>query len=156
VLGGTFQVGLFNDGVFVLVLLWPLPLLPDDGFDDLFDLLDLEDPSEDLDDFSLGVFFLSPEPITRVLVEPGAGAANKSRRLLTYALSALATGSPSLRKLMNKLFLSCGRHSTSSGFCKGIRLTGGVPNVMQCTRLKHDATVFNSLMAAFDVANMWL
>jgi len=118
-------------------------------------LLDLDDPSEDLDDFSLGVFFFSLVPIIKVLVDPGAGAANRSRRLRTYALSALATGSPSLRKLMNKLFLSCGRHS-SSGFAKGIRLTGGVPNVMQCIRLKHAAIVFSSLMADFEVASMWL
>jgi hypothetical protein len=156
VLGGTFQVGFFNDGLFVLLLLWPLPLVPDDGFDGLLDLLDFDEPSEDFDDFSFGAFFLSPEPTTRVLVEPGAGAANKSTRLFTYALSALATGSPSLRKLMNKLFLSCGRHSTSSGFCKGIKLTGGVPKVMQCIRLKHAATVLSSLIAALDVASIWL
>ena len=158
VLGGTFQVGA-DDLVLPLLL---LPVLPDvaDDLVDLLDLLDFDEPSDDLELFSFGAFFLSPELVVMVLTDfllasvPGAGAANKSRRLRTYALSALATGSPSLRKLRNKLFFRCGRHSTSSGLVNGIKLTGGVPNVMQWMRLKHAAIVVSSLTAAFDVASI--
>jgi len=57
----------------------------------------------------------------------GVGAAYSSNNDLTYALSALATGSPSLTKLKKILFLN----SLLSGFAKGSSDTGGAPNVTQ-------------------------
>lgn len=57
----------------------------------------------------------------------GAGLDSNSKRLLTYALSALTTGSPSLTMLKNKLF----RNSGLLGFSNGSRLMGGAPNVTQ-------------------------
>lgn len=145
----------------------PLPVDLDD------DLLDFVDKSEDLDAFSRDDLLLPPSALVPVPVEcecgrlaaespllpeavSGAGDANNSIRLRTYALSARATGSPSLTKLRNRLFFSCGWESEPAGFWSGIKLTGGVPNVMQWMRLKQPVRVFNSLMAALEVASMWL
>ncbi|KAK7446467.1 hypothetical protein Landi51_07414 [Colletotrichum acutatum] len=97
--------------------------------------------------------FLSPpesQPLPPPETEPvtdGAGLAYNSNKLFTYALSALAIGSPSFTNVKNKLFLS----SALSGLFNGNKLTGGVPNVTQCTLLKHTVNAFNSLPARADV-----
>ncbi|KXH63506.1 hypothetical protein CNYM01_10372 [Colletotrichum nymphaeae SA-01] len=81
------------------------------------------------------------------LVTDGAGLAYNSNKLFTYALSALGIGSPSFTNVKNRLFLS----SALSGLFNGNKLTGGVPNVTQCTLLKHPVNAFNSLPALGDV-----
>ncbi|KAK1529643.1 hypothetical protein CPAR01_11955 [Colletotrichum paranaense] len=80
----------------------------------------------------------------------GAELAYNSNKLFTYALSALAIGSPSFRNVKNKLF----RSSALSGLFNGNKLTGGVPKVTQCTLLKHPVNAFNSLPALGDVDNI--
>jgi len=85
VLGGRCHTGALPR------LLLLLLLDVDDDFDVLDDdllLLDFDEPSEDLDPFSLGSFFLFPEVVARVLTafllasDPGAGVAKSSSRLL--------------------------------------------------------------------------
>ena len=92
---------------------------------------DLEDFAETREvlllDFELpGTLSLSQGSV-EVEVVVGAGVAKRSKRLFTYALSALATGSPSFTKLRNKLF----RSSRRAGVCSGSNETGGVPKVTQ-------------------------
>lgn len=109
--------------------------LPDPDFPVL-----VEEASEFFEYFSLGV--RPPDPFPAPVlpgavgaiddVEPpnpigGGGEVYNNIKDRTYAGSALATGSPSFTNERNRLFRSCGR----SGFVKGNKLTGGVPNVTQ-------------------------
>lgn len=80
--------------------------------------------------------------------ELGAGLANNSNKLLTYALSALGTGSPSLINDKKRLFFSLG----TLGFVSGSRETGGAPKVRQWMRLKQPVRMFSSLLTS--VASM--
>jgi hypothetical protein len=122
-------------------------------FPDLLDLLDLFDTSDDVLDerVCLGQEESTSEEdedggvlsafATVVVTAVGAGLANNSSRLRTYALSARATGSPSFTKLRNSDLLSSG---LPSGFRSGRRDTGGAPNVTQWTRLKRPVRAFSS------------
>ena len=78
----------------------------------------------------------------------GAGDANNSNRLLTYALSARGTGSPSLMNDKKRLFFSLG----TLGFVRGSRETGGAPKVRQWMRLKQPVRMLSSLLTS--VASM--
>lgn len=82
--------------------------------------------------------------------DDGAGLEYRSSRDLTYGLSALVTGSPSLMKLRNRLFFS----SLRAGFCNGSRLTGGAPKVTQWIRLKHPARMFSSVSVSREEDSM--
>ncbi|ROV91113.1 hypothetical protein VSDG_07844 [Cytospora chrysosperma] len=114
VLGGTFHTG----------PLWDVVVFDEESTSD-----------EDEDGGVLSAFAVV------VVTVVGAGLANNSNRLRTYALSARATGSPSFTKLRNSDLLSSG---LPSGFRSGRRDTGGAPNVTQWTRLKRPVRAFSS------------